>query len=825
MHPRISFLLLAVVSLTGLRGQVGDSSALDRSDPPVDWKIPEAPVRSPEESLKLFDLPEGFRAEVVAAEPLVQDPISISFDERGRLWVLEWPAYNWQLRDGFLGLEKQNPPASRVVILEDTDGDGRMDRRTVFMDGIVWPRGLQPMKDGALILKLPEIVFAQDTDGDGKADREQVLVRGLEIPANPHGAQSSLLRGMDNWIHGLQFPQRMRPAAEAWHSEPTLSQHGQWGITQDNYGRLFYAWNGDHLRGDLVPGHYFARNPNTPLTAGTGVRLAQDQTTWPHAATSGTNRRSQQRDENGTLRTFTSNTAPTVYRGDQFPREFAGNVFLGEVAGRLVRRSVLTEKDGLITARNAYHQREFLFSHDERFRPVYTANGPDGALYIADMHRGIIEGHLFITSYLQKQIMGRGLHQPLNGMGRVYRIVHKDRAPQSPPPLRRDDLTGWVERLAHPNGFWRDTAQRVIVESEDRRVVPALRKMALGHPDELARLHALWTLEGLAAIDRETLARALADESHQVRLAAIRLSEPFLADEAFAGKVLALAGDQRIEVRRQLLFSLGEGRGRKFEEGMIRLLERDAGQLFMVEAALSGLRGRELGVLEGMLQAPVWREERPGFARLFAALSHAVINAGTLDELERLLAAVSDAGGKPLWARQAVLGGLADAKKKGLALLPAALAALRTSADESIRRRAETLGKAWAAPVPVAATLGSGVPAGPVFDKGRRFYAVCAACHGPEGKGQPGIAPPLEGSAVVASASDEVIRSVLFGRNQDRKNVAFPDMPPFGGFGDEDVAAIVSFVKARWGGQPRMVTAAEVQQVREAAGSAPQPPR
>ncbi|MBI4622609.1 MAG: c-type cytochrome [Verrucomicrobia bacterium] len=821
MRSAFWLLLTASLPLIKVFAQVGDGSELDRSAPPGHWKIPAAPVRTPAESMKLFDLPPEFRVELVAAEPLVQDPISMYFDERGRIWMLEWPSYNRLLRGVIPGLEKLDPPMSRVVILEDTDGDGRMDRRTVFMDGFDWPRGLQLLKDGALVLRLPEIVFAHDTDGNGNADQEEILVNGLEIPANPHGAQSNLFRAMDNWIYGSKFPRRMRQAGGTWTSQSNLSMRGQWGLSHDNYGRFIYASNTDHLRGDLVPGHYYTRNPNYTITAGVDVRYPQDQTVWPHAATPGVNRRGQVREENGTLQTFTANTAPVVYRGNQFPPEFVGNVFLGDVAGRLIRRSVLTEKEGMITAENAYSKREFLFSHDERFRPVFTANGPDGALYVTDMYRGIIEGHLFITSYLRQQIIERGLQQSFLGMGRIYRIVHQGRAPGAVPRAGRNEPAAWVEHLAHPNGFWRDTAQRLVVESGDRRVVPTVRKIALEHPEELARLHALWTLEGLDAVNPEILTRALADRSPHIRKAAIRLSEPFLHEPAFAGKVLALAGDERIEVRRQLLFSSGEGKGGAFEQAMVRLLHRDAAQPVMVEAALSGLRDREYRFFELLLSDSSWNEERPGFARLFGALAHAVINSGRQDDLERLLTQISDSAARPLWTRLAVLEGLADAKKRGLAHVPVALGALGKSAQAAVRARADTLGKAWTAPVPAAATpapRSRRAVAG--FDKGQSLFAICSACHGIDGGGQSTIAPPLTESLVVAGPADEMIRSVINGRNQDRKNQAYPDMPPLGGLGDEDIAAVVSYVRARWAGQTQPVTGADVRRVRDAGAAA-----
>jgi mono/diheme cytochrome c family protein/glucose/arabinose dehydrogenase len=817
MHQALFVSLLALLTTT-LHAQVGDAGELDRSKPPATWQVPPAPVRTPEESMKLFELPPGFRVELVAAEPLVQDPVAIQFDERGRLWVLEWPSYNKYLRGVFPGLENLSPPKSNVAILEDTNGDGKMDKRTVFLTDFDWPRGLQVMRDGALVLKLPQLVLAHDANNDGKAEREDVLDDGFEIPVNPHGAQSNLLLTMDNWVYGSRYAKRRRQVDGKWLEQPFLSNRGQWGLSQDNYGRLFFASNGDHLRADAVPGHYFTRNPDYPVTAGVDLVLPPDQVTWPHAVTPGVNRRAQVRDD-GRLQVFTANTAPLVYRGDQFPSEYVGNVFFGEAAGRFMRREIVTESEGLLTSDNAYakEKREFLFSHDERFRPVWTANGPDGALYVADMYRGIIEGHLFMTSYLRNQIIERGLEKSMLGMGRIYRIVH-DGKPLTPgPKLRREDTTAWVDVLAHPNGFWRDTAQRLIVESGDARVAPAVRRVALEHDNELARLHALWTLEGLKALNPEVLTRALADKSFRLRQAAVRLSEPFLSDGDFAARVQRLADDERIEVRRQLLFSLGESRTPSAEQAMVKILARDANQPVAVEAALSGLRSREWSFLAPLLRDPTWSQQRPGSAKLFGALAHAVINAGREPDLDRLLAELSDASARPMWMRTAVLDGLAAAKKRGLGRLPASFAALEKSADATVRDRVTALGKEWLTPLPPPPAVNPDAPArrlDPGFDKGKSLFAICAACHGAEGQGTPGLAPALATSPIVASSSEEVIRSVINGRNQDRKNPNFPDMPPLGGLPDSDIAALVTYVRTRWGGLTTPVTPQDIRAVR-----------
>jgi putative membrane-bound dehydrogenase-like protein len=766
-----------------------------------------------------FELPPDFRIELIATEPLVQDPVLIQFDERGRLWVIEWPGYNWPLRKILPGFDIAPTPNGRLVLLEDADHDGRMDRRTVMMDHPDWVRGLQIMHDGALALRLPHIVYARDTDNDGKLDFEETVVSGLEVPVNVHGAQSNLLLAMDNWVYGSRFSERLRSQGGQWLRQPNVNLRGQWGLSQDNYGRLFYASNGDHLRADLVPSHYFARNPNYSQPAGIDVKLAQDQTTWPQGSTPGTNRRAHLREADGSLQVFTSNTAPCVYRGDQFPSEYNGNVFLGEVAGRFIRRSVLTERDGMITAQNAYDKSEFMFSRDERFRPTYTTNGPDGALYIADMHRGIIEGDIFVTSFLRNQIEERKLQEPFNGMGRIYRIVHTARPARAPAPLGRDQSAEWVERLAHPNGFWRDTAQRVLVENNDRRVVPAIMEIALQHRDELARLHAWWTLEGLRAVTAEFVERALRDESPKVRVAALRLAEPFLEHAGVAKAVLALQNDSRLEVRRQLLFTMGEGRGGAFQDALLSLVAKDLEQPVAVEAALSGLRGRELATIERLLAERSWRSPRKGGDRFFSALAQAVVNSGDRVATELLLKRIADPDTAPAWPRLAMLDGLI-AHPKHQPKLPDALTALETSSEEPVRTRAASLKAAWAkAPTSRASRTLSGED----MERGKTMYAMCGACHGPEGKGQPGIAPPLEGSAVVAGSVDELLKSILLGRNLDRQNKAYPDMPSLAGLPDADIAAIASYVRAQWGPPSRAVPIGRVRQLRQEVG-APIPP-
>lgn len=806
-------LCLAILMALGLSllppifAQVGDRNAADRSSPPEHWEIPPAPVRAPEETMALFDLPPGFRAELVAAEPLVQDPIGFAFDHRGRLWVLEWPSYNWPLREVLPGFEAEEPPASRVVILEDADGDGQMDRREVFLE-LDWPRGIQPVRDGAVIFALPDILFARDAGEKGK--ESEVLHGGLAVPANPHAAPSSPLLAMDNWIYSLRMEERMRLMQGKWVRGGSARLGGQWGMQQDNYGRFYFSYNQQHLRGSLFSPHYSARNPNYPGAAGVDVRIGRDETIWPHGITAGANRPGQLR-EDGTLRVFSANVGPAIYRGGHFPPEFVGNAFAAEAVGRLIRRSVIQEKDGVLEGKNAYQQREFLFSHDERFRPTATLSGPDGALYIADMYRGIIEGHIFLTTYLRNQVLERDLHRPFNGMGRIYRIVHTERPPDEAPCLERDDVAGWVGQLGHPNGFWRDTAQRLLVESGDRSVAEAVRRIARGSSDELERLHALWTLEGLGEVEESLVLDALTAESFRIRMAALRLAEPLLGRTAVRDAAFLLADDPRLEVRRQLLFTLGETSGADAEEVMARLLRRDLEEPYVVEAALTGLRGREKDFLETLASRFFWKDDSPSGRTLFSALAISVFNGGEMEEIEALLTRIGDEPNEPLWRRLALLEGMAAADAGEFQGAPANLHLLHGLEHPDLREAAREVAARFEILTPPAPDPGGNLEA--LRREGESLYQLCAACHQPNGRGLPEMAPPLAGSPVVAGAAGGLIRVVLRGRAEDP---AYPEMPPLAGLSDEQIAAILTFVRTSWSNQAGAVLPEQVAAAREA---------
>ena len=548
-------LLLALVVSPVARAQNGDRKGEVQTPRVPKEKIPPAPPLTPEQALQSFKLPAGFHIEVVASDPMIESPVAMAFDAVGRLWVVEMRGY---MRTPEAAGERE--PTGCISILEDTDGDGRMDKKTIFLDGLVMPRAITLVGDGALVGEPPHLWHCRDTDGDGKCDQKTEVVSDYGSPANVEHTANGLVRNIDNWTYNLYHTYRYRFTNGKWERR-VAPNNVQWGLAQDDFGRLFYTSNSDWLRGDLVPQQYFTRPGQK--TPGLSVRIIGDQSVWPARVNPGVNRGYQPKQlrDDGTLATCTAACGTTIYRGDLFPAEFEGNAFICEPSANLVRRAVLTEKDGLVSGRNPYEKTEFLTSQDERFRPVNSCTGPDGALYIVDLYHGILQHRIYLTSYLRAQSLDRGLETPVN-LGRIYRVVPDGKKPAAKPQLAKASSAELVNHLAHPNGWWRDTAQRLLVERGDASVVPALEKLATSGATPLGRLHALWTLEGLGRLSAATVASVLDDSHPKVRVAAVRLSETFLraitpATAALRAKVLALAKDAPPEVQAQLAFTLG----------------------------------------------------------------------------------------------------------------------------------------------------------------------------------------------------------------------------------------------------------------------------
>src|SRR6267143_827539 len=384
-----------------------------------------SPPLSPADALKTFYLPPGYSIELVASEPLVQDPVAVDWDLDGRLWVVEMSGYMRNMAGA-----NEHDPVGRVIVLQDENGDGRMDKRTVFADGLVLARAVKVLDRGVLVGEPPNVWLMHDTNGDLRMDTKELVTNQYgRLEGDPQNNANVFDWSLDNWMQGAAQDIALRLKNDAFEVRRTL-RRGQWGVTGDDAGRIYRNTNESALHVDLVPTMYFARNPNLLRTRGSYERLSDDNpelnVVWPVRPTPATNRAYQF----GILRAdrslarFTAVCAPVVYRGDRLPADLYGNVFVAEPAANLVSRIVLSDDGTTLRARKAYDRGEFLASTDERFRPVYLSNAPDGTLYIVDMYRGIIEDRLSMTEYLRDQIVARKLEQPI-GLGRIYRVVHE----------------------------------------------------------------------------------------------------------------------------------------------------------------------------------------------------------------------------------------------------------------------------------------------------------------------------------------------------------------------------------------------------------------
>jgi mono/diheme cytochrome c family protein len=538
-----------------------------------------------------------------------------------------------------------------------------------------------------------------------------------------------------------------------------------------------------------------------------------------------------------TLAEFTSAGSPTVYVGDRLPRELVGNVFVTEPAANLVHRFKVEETpDGGLKGESAYEDAEFIASTDTRFRPVNLASAPDGTLYVVDMYRGIIQHKAYITPYLAQQIQGHGLEQPV-GLGRIYRIVHETTQRGPRPQLTKKGPAELVGYLSHPNGWWRLAAQRLLVERNAREAAPELRRLVGESPDELTRLHALWTLDGLGEADAPTVERSLRDRSAPVRAAAIRISEPRLAagDAALTAAEMRLREDSSPVVQRQLAASFGELPAGTRERELIALLEKRGTDPVLADVAISGLAGREMTVLDALVNA-----KAPGAVpdEAISGLATIVVRGGGAEQVRRVLGWSGDEARAPE-VRLAVLRGLER-------MLPRQ----RRGADGSVRGSTARTLKFGEAPGGLTAAASSGnpeisalavrllaaadwpgraddAPAGPAltaaeqqrFETGKtQFQATCAPCHQQDGMGLPGVAKPLVGSAWVLGSPEAVVRIVLRGKEGEML------MPPLGaGMKDEQVAAVLTYVRNEWGNRASAIDAAQVQRIREASASHAQP--
>ncbi len=708
----------------------------------------------------------------------------------------------------------------------------------VFADKLVLPRAISLVGDGLLVGEPTNLWFMRDTDGDGVADEKTEVANDYGNTTNPEHNANGLMWAMDNWIYSANYTSRFRWLGDGKFARDATVTRGQWGITQDDAGRLFYNSNSDPLRHDAMPTAYLKRNPNFNA-AGANASLPgvpSNLRIWPGRITPGVNRGYKTLDSEAKLRSMTAASGPVIYRGTLFPAEFRGDAFVPEPAANLIKRIKVTEKDGALSGANAYEGTEFLTSRDERFRPVNLFNGPDGALYVVDMYRGILQHRIYVTTFLRQQIVERGLDKGI-GLGRIWRIVPEG-APkaQFDVGLGRASIPELVAKLGDANGWVRDTAQRLLAEKRDGSANAPLRAAALDPKQPaLARLHALWALEGTGpGLDRATVLKVLDDENGRVVAAAIRLSEPLLkkqgGDAEVVSRLAALVKSRKEpEVRLQLALTLGEAKTEAADLALRDLVIEAGRQPFLSDAVVSGIGGRENDFIEQLLRTS--KSAARGGDVLRYSVS-AILKSDDAARIERVMGIIGS-DQTPEWARIPMLAGVRHFLPKSpdgrsfpgnLPTEPKALVALAAKSDAGAAPIAKQLlaqlkwpGKAGAADV-TARPLTTQEQA--MFDKGKaQFAAFCAACHQPNGQGLAGLAPSLVYSRWVLGDPRILSRIVLNGKVQE--NLV---MPPWkAALDDENIAAVLTFIRRSWGHQADPVSPSVVAETRAATATRNEP--
>jgi len=597
--PSFSRLVAGFVLPAFLVVALASSPAADSDKKPAEVKGPLVPERS----LKELRVTAGLRIELVAAEPDLESPVAIAFDEDGRLWVVE-------MRDYPSGPGKGKLPEGRIRILEDKDGSGRYKHSSFFADNLLFGNGLMPWRGGAIVTCAPHILYLQDTTGKGVADKREVLFEGFKAE-NPQLRVSHPILGLDGMVYvanGLRGGQVVRAGkADAkpvnlsgmdFRFDPRSERHeaiagmGQYGNTFDDWGNRFVCTNRNPLTPIVLPRRYVERNPflavpdpardnQNPGGALQVFPLSKNWTTSIHHAGS-----------------FTAACGVHIYRGNLLPLEFRGTAFTCEPTGNLVHQQIITPDGAGFQGKRAKAGVEFLATPDDWCRPVSATTGPDGALYVVDMYRAVIEHPDFMPPELKNRpdlLLGKD-------KGRIWRIVPegmKDRP--RPPRLSKAKTTELVEHLAHPDGWWRTTAQRLLLERSDKSAIELLRKRCQTFESPLGRLHAAYLLDSFQALDAETVLRLQNDPHPRLREHGLLLGERWLAkDAALQERALALAGDEDPRVRYQAALSLGEWDDDRIVAPLAKIALRGADDIW-TRAAVASAVPKRAGALAGAL--------------------------------------------------------------------------------------------------------------------------------------------------------------------------------------------------------------------------------
>lgn len=447
-------------------------------------------------SLENYQIEEGFELNLIASEPFLKAPVSMDFDNKGRMWVVEMIGYMPNLEG--IG---EDIPNGKITILEDLDKDGVIDHSKVFLDKLVLPRGLAHVYGGLLYVDGPKLWFVEiKNDKPGKKTlADPVYAEGGNVEHSSNG----LMMNIDNWIYNANYNFRYQFKNGKWLKEATTNR-GQWGITKDNFGRLYYNNNSTQLQGDYVLPNKAIRNKYFKPIFAENQRLTNNDVFPIHQTSVNRGYEKGVLNEKGYLNTVTAACGPLIYRGGAFPTSYNQNAFVCVPEANLIKRNILTFNNTQTSANQAIDGKEFIASTDEGFRPVNLFNGPDGAMYVVDMHRGIIQHKAYISQYLTEQLSLKKL-DTLQNAGRILKVTNKASKLNPMPDLAKATSKDLVALLLHPNGWIRDRAQQLLIQKKDISVVKDLINLTRQANEFSTAIHALYVLEGLNMLSFKVL--------------------------------------------------------------------------------------------------------------------------------------------------------------------------------------------------------------------------------------------------------------------------------------------------------------------------------
>jgi putative membrane-bound dehydrogenase-like protein len=579
-----------------------------------------APPLSPEESMKKLQVAEGFSVDLFASEPHVFDPVALEFDAQGNAYVLEMPDYPYEVEPG--------KGHGRIRLLKDTDGDGKIDKSIIFAENITEGTSILFWKGGVLVTAAPHILYLKDTNGDGKSDTSEILFSGF-FQNNSEAQITSLKLGVDNWIYANNHGQNGKVSFTQLAGMPPLdvkgadfrfrldrnvfeleTGSGQFGQTIDDWGHRFFTENSIHVQQSIIPWRYTHRHAYLPISKFSTSITDHEEHTFqetqpPYWRAERSARRNKSFKEANLNRIeyaedrFSGSTGSTIYHGDAMPKEFYGNIFTGDVSGNLVHRDILSpsESSPVMVAKRAESEKnkEFISSTDPWFRPVTFSFGPDGYLYMLDYYRQHIETPVSIPDDLKADMN----FMAGSDMGRIYRVKPTNSAYKSVKVnLNAVSSIQLLTYLSYENGWYRTHAHRLLIERQDKSVVKTAKLLLNKSKDPRTRLHLLYVLEGLNALDLAVIKKGLQDSSPGVRENALMLAERY--SEAFP-IILKMLNDPSQRVKLQATLSLGQFKGQEIITAFSKLIQSQGQDEWLRVAVLSSELGSSPGLLESMV--------------------------------------------------------------------------------------------------------------------------------------------------------------------------------------------------------------------------------